>query len=266
MTHREALRELVEALRELRDAVKQVPEMNNRKYDALGIRVNRALAKAESLLAAPERVDGPGGKCTTCGHEWGKPVRLAAPEGECAGHAAEIEETLATYELITNAIERGQKLWQAAHPEKPLTWPDTAALVEWLIERFGATETEERIDGWLHTDYQPKKEVMPNHAEGGRSPTELRRDIDQAAAGLASPSSEGAGESSRDTPPPLSPPAPEGEPWAWAIARNDRDEADMLFSDSIGLQRLVKDGERIVPLYPRSAAFAALDRKETTSG
>lgn len=46
--------ELVAALRDMRDACKGEPAMNHQKYDALGIRVNNLLARAES--ATPKEV------------------------------------------------------------------------------------------------------------------------------------------------------------------------------------------------------------------
>lgn len=47
--------ELAEALRDMRDACKGEPAMNHQKYDALGIRVNNLLARAES--ATPAKFD-----------------------------------------------------------------------------------------------------------------------------------------------------------------------------------------------------------------
>lgn len=44
--------ELVAALRDMRDACKGEPAMNHQKYDALGIRVNNLLARAESATPA----------------------------------------------------------------------------------------------------------------------------------------------------------------------------------------------------------------------
>ena len=44
--------ELAEALRDMRDACKGEPAMNHQKYDALGIRVNNLLARAESATPA----------------------------------------------------------------------------------------------------------------------------------------------------------------------------------------------------------------------
>ena len=42
--------ELLDALKALRAAVQLVPEMNNMKYDELGVQVNKAIAKAEGGL------------------------------------------------------------------------------------------------------------------------------------------------------------------------------------------------------------------------
>lgn len=48
-------KELEAALRDMRDACKGEPAMNHQKYDALGIRVNNLLARAES--ATPAKFD-----------------------------------------------------------------------------------------------------------------------------------------------------------------------------------------------------------------
>ena len=44
---KELTKELVEALTEMRDAVKSVPAMNHHRFDALGIKVNAILARAQ---------------------------------------------------------------------------------------------------------------------------------------------------------------------------------------------------------------------------
>ena len=68
----------------------------------------------------------------------------AKPIGACdcieaRVHAAELQ---ATFNLRWDADMRAIKRWQAAGPDRELTWPDHADLVVWLLERL-----EARSDG-----------------------------------------------------------------------------------------------------------------------
>ena len=64
--------------------------------------------------------------CPNCVHEFqaipeSVQRRIAALEAQLADHEA-------SFNLRWNADQRAIKLWQAAHPDKPLMWPDHADL------------------------------------------------------------------------------------------------------------------------------------------
>lgn len=52
--------------------------------------------------------------------------------------ADEIEGWSKSFDLYWKANQRAIKAWQAAHPGNDLVWPDTAKMVEWLMERHAA--------------------------------------------------------------------------------------------------------------------------------
>jgi hypothetical protein len=45
-------------------------------------------------------------------------------------------ELQATLDLIWEADRRAIKMWQEAHPDKPLTWPDRGKMIFWLLEQL----------------------------------------------------------------------------------------------------------------------------------
>ena len=51
---------------------------------------------------------------------------------------AEVAEYDQSFKLYDNAMRRGTKLWQEAHPERYGIWPDGADLIAWLMERLDA--------------------------------------------------------------------------------------------------------------------------------
>lgn len=63
-------------------------------------------------------------------------------------------------ELCGEPSRRAIKQWQEANPGNDLTWPDTARLDVWLMERIDALETElaalrERVE-WRPIETAPK--------------------------------------------------------------------------------------------------------------
>jgi hypothetical protein len=65
----------------------------------------------------------------------------------------ELEELAFTTELFMKCLDRAQVLWQEAHPESKLVWPDGAKNIVWLLEQNEAltakvaAEYEARLKG-----------------------------------------------------------------------------------------------------------------------
>lgn len=53
---------------------------------------------------------------------------------------AELADLQRSFDLRWNADMRAIKRWQAAGPNRELTWPDHADLVVWLLERLEAAQ------------------------------------------------------------------------------------------------------------------------------
>lgn len=63
------------------------------------------------------------------------------PDGDdlgtiCKTARLKIEEFDAMFDLYWKACQRGTQSWREGHPERDLWLPDTAKLVEWLIDRL----------------------------------------------------------------------------------------------------------------------------------
>ena len=62
------------------------------------------------------------------------------PPHDTGTEAAELQ---ASFSLRWDADQRARERWQVAHPEHPLTWPDHADMVLWLLGRIEAREARE---------------------------------------------------------------------------------------------------------------------------
>lgn len=64
----------------------------------------------------------------------------------------ERDELAVTNELFADCMDRARRMWQKAHPDKPLVWPDGATNIVWLLEQHDALaakvqEYEARLKG-----------------------------------------------------------------------------------------------------------------------
>ncbi len=67
--------------------------------------------------------------------------RIPSPEDEQTD-AEKLEELEAIFDMRWDADMRAIKRWQAAGPDRDLTWPDHADLVVWLLERLEEAEAK----------------------------------------------------------------------------------------------------------------------------
>lgn len=59
----------------------------------------------------------------------------------------EYDDYEASFTLYDGAIRRADKLWRAAHPDQPLTLPDTASEITWLLELVDRAEAASKPSG-----------------------------------------------------------------------------------------------------------------------
>ena len=129
---------------------------------------NNIKNKVSSCCSAPLIVRGGGEwgwlatnhyECTKCGQACDE--KTAIEEGE--------EKTIAS-QILWNRLTEWHKEWSAAHPDQPLVWPDTLAMLEWKIV---STKVEAR-----HAALEEVRGVVPE-----RLPEDVWKAGDNFAAG-----------------------------------------------------------------------------------
>lgn len=61
---------------------------------------------------------------------------------------AEHEHEVAASKILWERMTEWRKEWSVAHPDKPLTWPDALAMLEWKIEGARKEGKKVIVDNW----------------------------------------------------------------------------------------------------------------------
>lgn len=67
---------------------------------------------------------------------------------------SEVKEYTTVFDFSWNADRRAQRMWEEAHPDQPLVWPDKADMIVWLLERDFQSRKELAIEKQRNKEFR----------------------------------------------------------------------------------------------------------------